>query len=101
MEAMLARLAPVHPRLSADTQRLERVSVLKKYLAPLSLVHPLMVSKFLSSSATWYMMHAKANVMGITQQVAPFMDWLRGAMVEPQHGIVALTSVDLSKSTLA
>ena len=58
------------------------VSVLQVSLSPLSLVHPLMVSLFLSPSTAWHMMHVNADTMGITQWVAPFMDWLRAATVE-------------------
>ena len=47
------------------------------------------------------MMHAKSNTMGMTQRVAPFLDWLRAATVEPLQGISALTSVDLADTTLA
>ena len=46
-------------------------------------------------------MHVKSNVMGITQQVIPFMEWLRKATVDPQQGIAALNSMNLSKTTLA
>ena len=100
MEALLAFLAPGHPRLAADIPRLERVSVPRSYLSPLSLGHPLMVSPFLSPSTTWHMMHAKADAMGISQRVLPFMEWLRAATVEPQQGIAALPSVDFASSTL-
>ena len=84
MEALLGCLAPGHPRLDADTQNPERVSVQRAYLSPLSLVHPLMVSLFLSPLTAWHMMHMKDDAMGITQRVAPFMDWLRAATVDPQ-----------------
>ena len=52
MEEMLARLVPGHPKLAADTQRLETVSVMRASLSPLFLVHPLMVSPLLSPSTT-------------------------------------------------
>ena len=45
-------------------------------------------------------MHKKADMMGITERVAPFMYWLRVATVDPQQGIAALASVDLANSTL-
>ena len=73
MEAVLARLTPGQPRLAADTERTERVSVPLASVASLSLVHSLMVAPFLSPSNVWHMMHAKAEVMGITQWVMPFM----------------------------
>ena len=47
------------------------------------------------------MMHAKANAVGMTQQVANFLEWLRAMTVDPQQGIAALTSVDLYNSTMA
>ena len=47
------------------------------------------------------MMHAKANTVGMTQRVSPFLDWLRATTVEPQQGIAALTRVDLVNSTMA
>ena len=47
------------------------------------------------------MMHSKDNTMGITQRVAPFLDWLRLATVGPQQGIANFTSVDLVDATLA
>ena len=46
------------------------------------------------------MMHAKADTMEMTQQVAPFLNWLKAATIEPQQGIAALTSVDLTDATL-
>ena len=101
MEALLAHLAPGHPRMATDTPRPERGSVPWVSLDPLSLVHPLMVSPFLLPSTAWHTMHVKSNVMGITQQVIPFMEWLRAATVEPQQGIAALPSMNLSKTTLA
>ena len=90
-----------HPRLAVDTQQPDRVSVLWVSLSPLSLFHLLIVSPFLSPSNVWHIIHAKANLMGITQQVAPFMDWMRAETVEPQQGIASLTSMDLADSTLA
>ena len=74
MEALIARLALGHPRLSVDTLRLERVSVPRPFLAPLYLLHLLMVSPFLLPATSWHMMHAKANAVEMTQQVAPFLD---------------------------
>ena len=46
------------------------------------------------------MMHAKYDSMGMTQWVAPFLDWLRAAPIEPLQGIAALTSVDLADATM-
>ena len=46
-------------------------------------------------------MDAKADTMGMNQRVAPFLDWLRAATVEPHQSIAALTSMDLADSTLA
>ena len=66
METLLARLSPGHLRLPPDTPRTDRVSVPRTYLAPLSLVHPLMVSPFLAPATVWHMMHTKANTMGMT-----------------------------------
>ena len=40
-------------------------------------------------------MHEKADALGNTQRVTPFMEWLRAATVDPQKGIAALTSVEL------
>ena len=47
------------------------------------------------------MMHAKADAMGMTQWVSPFLNWLGAATIEPLQGISALTSVDLADATLA
>ena len=52
---------------------------------------PRMIDPFLSPSNAWHVMHTKAEAMGITQRVIPFMDWLREATVKPHHGINALT----------
>ena len=101
MEALLTRLAPIHPCLPQDTPRTDRVSVPQSSLSPLSLVHSMMVSPFLFPATTWHMMHAKSNTMGMTQRVAPFLYWLRAATVDPLQGISALTSVDLADATLA
>ena len=60
-----------------------------------------MVSPFLAPDTEWHMMHAKADAMGMTQQVAPFLDWLRVATVDPHQGIAALTSMELADATLA
>ena len=87
MEALLACRTPGHPCLPPDTQRIERVSVPQASLASLSLVHPLMVSPFLVPATTLHMMHAKANYVGITQRVAPFLDGLRAATSDPLQGI--------------
>ena len=59
-----------------------------------------MVSPLLSLENAWHMMHTKTDDMGMTQRVAPFLDWLRVARVEPHQGIAALTGVDLANSTL-
>ena len=68
---------------------------------PPSLVHPLIVSPFLAPTTAWYMMHAKADTMGMTQWVEPFLDLLGVATIEPLQGIADLTSVDLADSMLA
>ena len=47
------------------------------------------------------MMHAKSDAMGMTQQVVPFLDWLRAGTIDPLQGIAALTNVELSDATLA
>ena len=47
------------------------------------------------------MMHAKADMVGMNQRVAPFLDWLRANMVDPQQGILDLTIVDLTNSTMS
>ena len=39
--------------------------------------------------------------MGMTHRVAPFLNWLRAATIEPLKGITALNSVDLADATLA
>ena len=57
MEALLARLDPGYPRLPADTQWPERVSVPQASLVALYLVHPLMFSPFLDPATVWHMMH--------------------------------------------
>ena len=101
MEALFSHLAPGHPRLPPETPIPDTVSVPWASLAPLSMVHPLMVSPFLAPATVWHIMHAKANAMGMTQRVAPFLDWLRVATVDPQQGITALASVDLVDATLA
>ena len=54
------------------------------------MVHLLMVYPFLSPENAWNMMHAKADAMGMAQQVAHFLDWIR-----------ALTGVDFADSALA
>ena len=97
----MARLYPGHPRLPPETPRHNRVFIPRASLAPLSLFHPLMVSPFLVPVTVWHMIHAKSDAMGMTQQVAPFLDWLKVATVDPQQGIAALTSVDLTYATLA
>ena len=74
MKVLIGRLALGHLRLCADTPRLERVSVPRPSLSPLYLLHPLMVSPFLLPATSWHMMHAKANAVEMTQQVAPFLD---------------------------
>ena len=74
MEALLARLTPEHLHLYPDNPRTERVSVPRASLSPLSLVHPLVISLFLTPATACHMMHAKANAMGMTQWVAPFLD---------------------------
>ena len=74
MEALMARLAPGHPRIPLDTPIPEKVSVPLASLSPLSLVHPLMISPFLEPETEWHIMHAKADAMGMTQQVVPFLN---------------------------
>ena len=66
-----------------------------------SMVHPLMVSPFLALATLWHMMHAKSNMVGTNQQVAPLLYWLRVTMVELQQVIFALTSVYLVYSTMS
>ena len=60
-----------------------------------------MFSPFLALTTVWNMMHAKAETMGMTQQVASFLDWLRAATIDPLQGIAALTSVDIADATLS
>ena len=101
MESLLVFLSPRRPRLPPYTPSTERVSVPWLSLSPLSLVHLLMFSPFLAPAIMWHMMHKKSYTMGMTQQVALFLDWLRSATIEPKQGIFALTSVDLFNSNLA
>ena len=66
MEDFLARLDPRHPCLPQDTPRTDRVSVHRSSLAPLSLVHQLMVYPFLAPTTAWQMMHEKPDAMEMT-----------------------------------
>ena len=45
-------------------------------------------------------MHINAYKMGITQRVTQFMEWLREETAKPQHGIAALTIMDLGDTTM-
>ena len=101
MEALLARLASVHNRQPQDTQRAERVSIPWASLAPVSLVHLMMVPPFLAPATAGHMMHAKADAMGMNQRVAPFLDWFKVKTIEPLQGIAALTNAYLADVTLA
>ena len=83
MENLMERLAPGHLCLPLDTPRPDRVSLPRASLDPLSLFHFLMVSPFLAPATVWHMMHEKSEAMGMTQRVAPFLDCLRAATVEP------------------
>ena len=83
MENLMERLAPGHLCLPLDTPRPDRVSLPRASLDPLSLVHLLIVSPFLAPATVWHMMHEKSEAMGMTQRVAPFLDCLRAATVEP------------------
>ena len=78
----------------------ERVSVPWVSLAPLSLVQFLTVPQLLLSSKAWHIIHTKADAIGITQRVTPFMEWLRTTTGKPKKGTAALTSVDLVETTL-
>ena len=82
MKALIARLALGHPWLPVDTPRPERVSVPRSSLAPLSLVHPLMVFPILEPATSLHMMHANSNVVGMKQGVAPLFDWMRATTVK-------------------
>ena len=82
MEDLLARLTPGHTRLTIGNIRPDRVSVTQPSLSSLSLVHPMMVSHFLAPETAWHMMHTNDDAMEMTQWVAPFIDWLRAAMVD-------------------
>ena len=59
-----------------------------------------MVLPFLAPDTAWHMMHAKADAMGMTQWVAPFLDWLRVTTVDPKQGITTLNIVYLADATL-
>ena len=100
MEAVLVHLAPGQTRLANYNPRPDRVSEPRASLDPLFLVHLLMVSLFLSLSNVWQMMYTKADTMGITQRMTPFMECLKAATVDPHQGITALTLVDLVDTTL-
>ena len=84
-----------------ETPRYDRVSVPRTFLDHLYPVHPLMVSPSMAPETMWHMMHAKTDSMGMTQRVAPLLNWLRSATVDPQQGISALTIVDLTDTTMA
>ena len=100
MGAALARLAPGHPRLAADTTSPEIVSVPLASPASLFLVHALIVSLFLSPSNKWHMMYANANAKDISQRLISFIEWFREATVDPQQGVNSLSSVDLEDTKL-
>ena len=59
-----------------------------------------MVSPFLAPAIVWHRMHAKSDAMGMTQQVAPFLNWLRAETIDPLQVVAALTSVYLADATL-
>ena len=101
MGALMSHLSPGHPRLPPETPRPYTVSVSRASLAPLSLVHLMMVSPFFAPATACHMMHAKADAIGMTQQVAPFLYWSRAATVDPLQGSAALASVYLADATLA
>ena len=100
MEAALVHLPYGTPRLPTNTPRTERVSIPLALIAPLFLVHPLMVAQFMYPFNAWHTMHVKAEAMGITQQVIPFMEWMGATTVAPQQVIDVLTTVYLVEAIL-
>ena len=97
MEYLLARLAPVHPRIPPG---IERVSKLWAYIDPLSLFQLLMISSLLAPATAWHMMHAKSDTMGMTHWVVLFLDWLRAETIDPLQGIATLTIMYLADAMM-
>ena len=101
IEALSARLIPGYPRLPLDNPRTDRIYIPWTYVPPLFLVHLMIVSPFLAPETALHMMQAKAATMGMTQRVAPFLNWLRAARIDPLQGIAALSRMDLVDTTLS
>ena len=60
-----------------------------------------MVSPFLAPKTLWHMMYTKADAVGMTQRVEPFLDCMGATTVEHQQGIADLIIAEFANSTMA
>ena len=86
--------------LPNNTPNPERLLVPLVSVDPLSLIHTLMNTPFLSLANVWYILDAKVQEMVISQQLVLFIEWLQACTFTPQRSIDALISVDLVDLTL-
>ena len=100
IEAALTLLPLGTPRHPNNTPNPEKVRLPLVSAAPLSLVYILMSAPFLSMANVCHMLDKNVQAMGITQQVVPFMDWLRVCTISPERSIEILISVDIADSSL-
>ena len=95
-EAAFSHLPPGTPHLPPDTPKPERVLLPLISIAPLSLVHLLLASPFLSPENTWHLLVARVQSLGIAQWVGPFMEWIGACTVASPSLLDALVRVDLA-----
>ena len=96
----LDRTSLVTPRIPDQTVTSNSIAVPRSYIAPLKLIHPLILSPFLSPMSTWHLLSARASMIHLYQQVQPFLKWIQGRTKSPTNRVNALTSVDLKDATL-
>ena len=96
---MLARLPPGMPLLPHTTPNQGRVQLPLASVAPLSLVHPLLASLFLTPTNVLHLI-SRVQSPVISQRVGIFMAWLSACTIAPTRTVNALISVDLADARL-
>ena len=77
-----------------------KVKFLISSIAPISLVHPLVASLFLSPENVCFLITTRVQFLGMAQRVRPFLEWILASTVTPPQTVGAFSIVNLSDSTM-
>ena len=84
-------------KVPENTQTEEETSLFLVSLSPLKLINPLLNIQFLSPTAAYSFIKARAAAMKLTAAVQPLLTWIKGSLLDVETVIEIMGAIDLEE----